>query len=57
MKWTQIDKYHMRSGEWIICKCSVGGMARYQLWDGQRMVDVYDSAEEAKQIAATTKGK
>jgi hypothetical protein len=49
--WKRIGKYAIQSGAVTISKATVGGQHRYLLWDGNRPVDVFDSAAAAKAAA------
>lgn len=63
MKWYRINDYAItngqeqesnhgyRHGTHIISKALVSGEARYTLWEGDRMVQIFMSAEEAKEKA------
>jgi hypothetical protein len=49
--WLQIDKYHVRSGDWTIAKVWVDGVPGYMVYNARKLVGVYDSAKEAMQRA------
>lgn len=51
MRFVQADKYHLRSGEWTIAKCSVGDETKYALWRDKELIGVFDDAESSKREA------
>lgn len=51
MRFTKIDEYHLRSGEWTIAKYSVTDVTKYLLWRDKVLVDVFDDADSAKRGA------
>lgn len=51
MQWVSVDKYHIKSGEWMIARYRVGDAVKYTLWSGSKILGVFDSSEEAKREA------
>lgn len=33
--WKQMDKYHLRLGDWTIAKMALANGAKYALWEGK----------------------
>jgi hypothetical protein len=67
MKWYRINDYAITNGQefsgpkdaykhgtHIISKAIVGGEPRYTLWEGERMVGIFRTADEAKERAEAT---
>ena len=49
-EWKQIDAYHIKSGEWTICK--YGGIGyKYALWRGETLVKFSNDINELKGLA------
>lgn len=53
MKWKRISKYAISSGEWIIAKFIIDGVARYGLSFAGKNLGYFDDAEQAKRQAVT----
>lgn len=52
MRWTPSpDRLSLKSGDYTICKCGTGNETKYVLWHGTVLIDVFDSADLAKQEA------
>jgi len=47
MEW-EVHKYYITSGKWTITKCYIKDQALYTLWKNKRIIEVFDSADEAK---------
>lgn len=48
MSWVNVDKYHLREGEWTISKMLSGETVAYQLWKNKELIEQFDTSEEAK---------
>lgn len=47
----EVSKYAIRSscGRWRVCRVTVMGVDRFELWDGRELVAAYATAAEAKE--------
>lgn len=54
MKWLRVSDLCIRdeSGRWRICKVTVKGEDRYEVWHGKTRVGDYGTASEAKSRAS-----
>lgn len=52
MKWIRAGVYHQTSGDWTVCKVSIRGRTRYELWRGSQRMGDYETAQEAERDAA-----
>lgn len=50
IEWRRVGKYAIQSGEWTICKCASNGVWKYGLYQGNKLLGWYDSADEAKGV-------
>lgn len=48
MKWKKLSDYAIQSGQYTISKAIVGDLEKFTLWEGEKMVGIFESAEEAK---------
>lgn len=55
MSWQQIDKWHMRNGDWTIDK-AMNVPFPYGLWHGKESKGFFRTADEAKQRYEELKG-
>lgn len=51
MNWLRIDPYAIACEPYTISKALVSGTPRYTLWEGERMVQIFKTPEEAKEKA------
>lgn len=51
MKWKKLSPYAIASGNLTISKSLVKDEPRYTLWNGDRMVQIFDTPQEAKSMA------
>lgn len=51
MKWEKLSDHAISSGDWTISKALLDGTPRYTLWDGEVMIKVFRTLEEAKAMA------
>ena len=49
MTWKQIDRYHLRNGDWTITKMTLANGSKYGLWQGSANKGFFDTANEAKE--------
>jgi len=47
--WTQIDRYHLKNGEWTISKMTLKNGSKYGLWHGKDSRGFYETSDEAKE--------
>ena len=49
----EVSKYAIRSacGRWRVCRVTVCGVDRFELWDGRELKASYMTAAEAKEAA------
>lgn len=45
--WTKVDKYHIRKGEFTVCKLMVAGVPGYMAYNGRTFLGLYETAEGA----------
>jgi hypothetical protein len=51
MNWKRINIYAIGCDNFTISKALVSGEPRYTLWDGDRMIKICKTPEEAKSMA------
>lgn len=51
MNWVRINKYAIQCDQLTISKALVSGEPRYTLWDGDKMIKIFRTPEEAKSMA------
>lgn len=51
MKWKKLSDYAIESGQYTISKANVDGQPRYTLWEGEKMLGIFDTPQEAKEKA------
>jgi hypothetical protein len=51
MNWLRINKYAIQCEPYTISKALVSGEPRYTLWDGDRMIKIFKTPQEAKSMA------
>ena len=58
MGWQKIDNYHIRNGEYTICKIYLGERVIYELWHKDKFLQRADNSEVLKneQTAKTKTG-
>ncbi|SEN71763.1 hypothetical protein SAMN05216404_106177 [Nitrosospira multiformis] len=51
MNWRKLSPYAIACEPYTISKALVNGEPRYTLWEGERMVGIFRTPEEAKERA------
>lgn len=51
MNWQRINLYAIGCDQFTISKALVSGEPLYTLWDGEKMVQIFKTPEEAKSMA------
>ena len=51
MNWKRKSDYHMECGDFYLARFRTNGRWRYSLVHGDRLVGIYDSADDAKAAA------
>jgi hypothetical protein len=51
MNWIRINKYAIQCEPYTISKALVSDGPRYTLWDGDKMVQIFRTPQEAKERA------
>ena len=46
--WKQLSKYAITNGKYFISKAFKDGVPDYTLWEGDKMIGIFKSAEAAK---------
>lgn len=52
--WKQLSKYAITNGKYFISKAFKDGVPDYTLWEGDKMIAVFKSAEAAKEAVWKT---
>lgn len=48
VKWKKLNNYCIEFEDYIICKYKTQDKDRFILWNGERFIKVFDTAQEAK---------